>query len=177
MSAIKFEIDGQMVDPDDASWYHHAPCGCCSGVTVAIRMDGLIATEEDAWREWHPNAALRKQQQALGFTMRLGLRREVRERLILSHECPHIPTYGVHHTPKPEGCLWAVDADQVPSRQRKHLVPGDYTEGLKFSGGKQVTALCECTTWAWDGRKHVLYDVAECARCARKAKQLAEVMA
>ncbi len=168
---IKFEIEGQMVDPDDASWYHYAPCGCCSGVTCTIRMDKVLATEEEAWREWHPNAALRKQQQALGFTMRLGLRREVRERLTLSNECPHTPTYGVQRTPVPEGHGWVVDADQTPSRGRKHLVPGDYTEGLKFSGGKQVSALCGRTTWAWDGRRRWLSDAPECTRCAREAKR------
>jgi hypothetical protein len=171
MSAIKFEIDGQLVDPDDASWYHYAPCGCCCGVTCTVDHDGLLATEDEAFKDLYPNAALRKQQADLGFTMRLGLRSKVRE--LINTKCPHTPVWGVERTPVPDGHGWVIDADQTPSRRRKHIVPGDYTEGLKFSGGKQVTALCDRTTWAWDGRKGWLYQVAECTRCAKAAKQLA----
>lgn len=169
MSAIKFEIDGQVVDPDDASWYHYAPCGCCCGVTCTINRDGLLATEDDAFADLHPNAALRKQQRDLGFTMCLGFRSEVRERVLT--ECPHSPQWGVERTPVPDGHGWCVDLEQTLSRSRKHIVPGDYSDGVKF---ERVSALCGRTTMAWDGRKGWLYQVAECTRCVAAAKNLAK---
>lgn len=168
MSAIKFEIDGQMVAPDDASWYHYAPCGCCCGVTCTVDRDGLLATEDDAFADLYPNALMRKQQRDLGFTMRLGLRSEVRERV--QRECPHNPKWGVERTPVPDGHGWCVDLVQMFSRSRKHIVPGDHTGDAKFD---RVSALCGRTTVTWDGRRVWLYQVAECTRCAKVAKELA----
>lgn len=171
MSGLKFEIDGAVVDPDNASWYCHAPCGCCSGVTLALRMGGelLLATEDQAWADWTPNPFLRKQERAAGFTLQLGLRSECKDRLVMS--CPHTPTWGVVCTPVPEGHGWCIDSDQPHGRQRKHLVPGDYTEGLKY-GADRPAALCGRTTWAWDGRRVWLSEVAECTKCQKAAKAL-----
>lgn len=64
----------------------------------------------------------------------------------------------------------------TPSRRRKHIVPGDYSEGMNFTGGA-VSALCDRTVWTWDGRKGWLYQVAECTRCAKAAKELASANA
>lgn len=172
MTAIKFEIGGQLVDPVDASWYCHAPCGCCSGVTLTLHMGGdvLLATEEQAWADWTPNTILRKQQRDAGFTLQLSLRADVKERVVM--DCPHTPTWGVHRTPKPDGHGWCVDTCTARSRGRKHLVPGDYTEGPKWSNDRPAS-LCGRTTSSWDGRRMWLSDTPECAKCQREAQKTA----
>lgn len=175
MSAIKFEINGQLVDPDQASWYCHAPCGCCSGVTLTLHMGGetLLATEDQAWADYQPNRVLRQQQRAAGFSMRLGLRAEVKERLVM--DCPHTPTWGVHRTSVPEGHGWCIDTGQTRSRNRKHLVPGDYTGGPMWGAGRPA-ALCGRATVLWDGRRGWLSGTPECSKCQRAAQKIAATL-
>lgn len=166
MTAIKFEIDGQMVAPEDASWYLTAPCGCCCGVSLTVRTeDEVVATEEQMWRVWEPNAEKRKRQRAAGFTTVLGLRADVKERVVL--HCPHTPTWGVERTPVPDGYCWAAPTE---SPRRKHLVADEFDRDWLF-GPAEV--LCGNTTRGWTSNRSLLMDLAECVRCQRRANALA----
>ncbi len=173
MSAIKFEINGQLVSPDSASWYYFAPCGCGFGVTLAIRCDEVLATEEQAWRELEPNRVQRERKQAAGFTMRLDLRAKVHDLLV--DKCPHTPRWGVAPTPLPGGHDWARDDGYPRKGTRKHIVPGDYTAGVAW-GGMPVAALCGSKTSCWSSRWPVLDGIPECVRCQRAAQKTAAAL-
>jgi len=179
VSAIKFEIDGQLVDPNDASWYCYAPCGCCCGVTVLVRNSELLATEDQVWREWEPNATNRKRDRAAGFELRLGLRARVRELLVM--DCPHEPKWGVAKTPIPDGHRWAVTSQSPTSRDRRHIVLTANTVDTPKRGepfpewtGIKHESLCGRSEMRWWGDRLSVSDLPECTRCVKSAKRLAE---
>lgn len=168
---LMFEIDGQPVAANDASWYEVAPCGCTCGVMSVVVGDTVYADEEAVWKHHFPNATLRARTRKQGFTQRLGLRKDCQE--LLGAKCPHTPTYGVEKTPKPDGHRWARE-DGSTNGRLKHLVPGEFNEHERlWSRHPGASALCGRESTAWAGGWHHVDGLPECTRCAKAAKQIA----
>lgn len=179
MSIIKFEIDGQTVDADDVSWYCYAPCGCCCGVTMLTRANGLLVSEDDVWREWEPNPTNRKRDRAAGFTFRLNLRSKVRELLTMPGDCPHTPRWGVATTELPDGHRWAANNQRSTMRDRKHIVATEHTVDTPKKGepfpewtGVKHESLCGRSEMRWWGDQFSVSDLPECTRCVQAAKKV-----
>lgn len=171
MSAIKFEINGEMVDPDDASWYEIAPCGCACGVMSAQSGPDLYVDEESVWKHIFPNKTQRERTKKQGFRQVLGLRKDCVE--LLGTECPHTPKYGVERTPLIEGHKWARE-DGLHIGRRKHQVFGDFDKHDRlFSFDPKVSALCGRESSSWGGAWHHVDGLPECTRCAKEAKKRA----
>lgn len=172
---ITFQIDGETVAAEDASWYQIAPCGCAAGVTVVTLPDSRMTprlTEDDAWDAFYEGRSeLRRRDQQAGFTMRLGRRSDVHR---LMAKCEHSPQWGIAPTPTLDGHEWAT-TDRIPaSRDRRHLVP---EESVIFDAGRlgrreaKTTALCGRSDWYWFHDKPWVKDAPTCRRCEAKARE------
>lgn len=171
MSAIKFEIDGEIVDADDASWYEYAPCGCVCGVMSASVANELYTDEEAVWKHVFPNKTLRDRTRKQGFRQVLGHRKDCSD--LLGAECPHTPRYGVERTPLADGHRWARE-DSVKTGRLKHQVPGEFDKHDRlFAYDPKVSALCGRESSSWAGGWHHVDGLPECTRCAKAAKELA----
>jgi hypothetical protein len=171
---VMFEIDGEPVAADDASWYEFALCGCCCGAMSVVVGDDVYADEESVWKHLFPNATLRKRTREQGFTQKLGLRKDCAALLGAGAKCPHTPKYGVERTPKPEGHRWAQEDGRTRGRM-KHLVQGEFDKQDRlWSYDPKVSALCGRESTAWAGGWHHVDGLPECTRCAKTAKKMPE---
>jgi len=160
MSAY-LDYQGVPVLAADLSWYNVAPCGCASGVIVAEMLYGgeVYTTPERAAKEFHETAAHRKKAESKGWTMQLGHRSEVRERLA---GCTHSPRYGVEPQERLEGYSWVAIRDG----KRDHLL----TEGWADIGKGEVVALCGATAYSFQWNDEWMHNL-ECGACEKKAKK------
>lgn len=167
---LMFEIGGQPVAADDATWYEYAPCGCVCGAMSVVVGNTVYADEEAVWKHHLPNATLRERTRKQGFTQQLGLRQDCAS--LLGAECTHTPKYGVKRTPKPEGHRWARE-DGSRSGRLKHLVSGEFNQHERlWSHNPAAPALCGRESTAWAGGWHHVDGLPECTRCAKAAHQM-----
>ncbi len=168
MTALLFRIDDQAVPADDASWYTIAPCGCVSGVMLAVVADTVYADEATVWKHLVPNSEQRRREQAAGFTVEIGLRKDVSVRLA---NCPHTPMWGVEKTPIPDGHQWARDNSLDGRSRRLHLVPGLPAKGIDY---ERHVALCSTERRLWSAQWHMTDGLPECTKCATAAVEQAK---
>lgn len=178
-AGIYLDINGELVDLDDATWYEKAPCGCVCGATVAYSDYGpaparVIATAEQAADEFWETKHERAKYEALGFTVFADHRAAISE--LMAGDCPHEPRYGIPPRPQVQGYSWAAVHDITSRPKLMHLVPDgaieDATErrygsdrGVPLCGGKR--AFWWSTEWyALDGK-------VECSRCVKRAQSAA----
>lgn len=158
MTALRFEIDGEYVHPDDAAWFMTAPCGCICGVTVSVRSGTVLADEETAWRAFEPDLYMRRQDVADGMRLALGLRADMKRKVTV--DCPHDPPLGVAATPVPEGHVWVVERWDG---RVKHLV-------LAPTNGCELSALCRrAASRHWTADDSEVRGKAECSPCRKAA--------
>lgn len=161
---ILIRLDGEP-DPlpfSELTWEYIAPCGCTCGVMVPEEVD-----EEAALRRFTPNADRRRRKASEGFRLVLAKRAPAIEHI--KARCSHDPEYGVAKIPVPPGHRWAEGV----SGRRSHLVPVP-DDADKHRWRDDVVPLCggrrDLYGYTWD-------DLAECTRCERKARELAQAVA
>lgn len=169
MTALLFQINDQTVPADDASWYTVAPCGCTSGVMLAVVGDTVYADETTVWKHLTPNAEQRRREQALGFKVEIGLRKDVRTRLVI--DCEHTPKWGVEKTPIPDGHQWARENSHTGRSRRLHLVPDLPDRGIDY---ERHVSLCSTDRRLWSAQWHMTDGLPECTKCARNAVDMAK---
>jgi hypothetical protein len=85
--SVFLAVDGKPVPIEDCSWYYYAPCGCCYGATIAQSGGRVLATEEDAWRDFWSRSDQRRKKQAAGYRFEIGLLADAQK--LLSGQCAH----------------------------------------------------------------------------------------
>jgi hypothetical protein len=121
------------------------------------------ADRDAAYRRYIPDAERRRRDQADGFQFKLAVRDEVCDRLPI--KCQHTPRWGIERMAPPAGYGWA----ETTGSRRAHLVL--IPDGAKsdWSTG-YVQPLCGGSKNYWDKSYG---DLANCARCERKARAVA----
>jgi hypothetical protein len=174
--ALYVEIDGAPVKLDDAVWIQHAPCGCMCAVSNAERGNDPTLTDDQAWLTFTNTGTKREADldKAAGFKVRLITLADYRSEKYgtLLGTCPHEPRWGRAVTPIPDGFAWGRDRYNRRAKVR-HLVPalalGDFRwKGETFCGQQLPRVTWQADNWM----RHETY---ECARCAAKAEQQAQV--
>lgn len=171
MAAIVFVIDGAQVAPADADWFARTPCGCVSGCILAEGYDGeILATEDQAWKAYEPNATFRKRRRAAGVILEIGLRSKVTEYI---KKCPHTPAYGMPQRPTPTGWTWAAYGYGHDSKARTHLVRTAEAETTSQYPEK-FRSLCGRAESRWYTDRLTLHDTPECTRCWNAGGRMTE---
>lgn len=162
--ALSVTVNGEVVPAGDASWYLKAPCGCYCGVTVFESQGEATTTPEAAMAALRETPAVRKQAEEQGFTIELGLRSQVVERM--KPPCPHDPVWGVPPRPQVDGYKWASSRGSSVL----HLAPaadvGSKDDPVPYG---YATAYCGRSDSGWSEKWYLIDGKIECSRCIKRA--------
>lgn len=92
MSATLYaEADGRIVPLHECDWTLWKPCGCLQAIAVAATTDHVVATEDDAWKQFYDYAAERKKAAKDGMRVELITHARWRSELMdaFGKPCPH----------------------------------------------------------------------------------------
>jgi hypothetical protein len=98
--------DGGTAPINECAWMQMSPCGCVSGITMAMHGgDTVLLTADAALREMAANAADAREDAKLGYRMVLIRMVDYREHLIeaMTAKCPHVPKWGVQRQTREVG--------------------------------------------------------------------------
>ena len=90
-AALHAEVGGKLVPLADCDWVLWQPCGCMQAIAVASAPGHVVATEEDAWRQFYDRAASRKVARKGGMRVELITHERWKRELMepFGKPCPH----------------------------------------------------------------------------------------
>ena len=92
MSATLYaEADGRIVPLHECDWALWKPCGCLQAIAVAAMTGHVVATEDDAWKQFYDRASSRKVARRGGMRVELVTHERWKRDLMepFGKPCPH----------------------------------------------------------------------------------------